>query len=374
MSRRALLIISDSPMWKVGGKVFVFEPTLREVEWLADCFETITWIGYNFGEEPKLFARPTVKRNIEFIPLDPITGGSSFSNKLAIVPKLPVLWITLIRAIRQHHNIHTRGPSVPALIAILFSLFDSGRTYWHKYAGNWIQQKAPRAYALQRFLLRRCRHAVSVNGQWPGEPSHIISLENPCFTEAELKVAWQTTRKIKTDGIVLCFVGALTPAKGIWEFLRAIPRLLHAERIEKIYIAGDGVLRAHLEEFAATLNVAIIFLGNIKRERINQLYQESDVIVLPSANEGFPKVIAEASAFGCLPVVSNVSSINQYINDGINGVLLPDTGEDSIASAIDLLLNDPDQRNAMVKELTTLASLFTYEGYCARVCSEIFKI
>lgn len=373
MSDKNLLIISDSPMWKVNDKVFVFEPTLREVEWLADYFDKITWIGYNFGPEPKTFARLSSKSNIEFVPLDHITGGASFFEKIKMLPQLPTLGIIVIRAIRQHRYVHTRGPSVPALIAILYSHVDKARTYWHKYAGNWIQQNAPLAYAFQRFLLRRCNHIVSVNGYWPGEPPHVISLENPCFTQAELNVAWQTKREFKIDRVSLCFVGALTPAKGIWEFLRAISLLENIERIDKVYIAGDGVLRQRLEEYSDGLKVQVVFLGNVKREQINQLYKESDVIVLPSANEGFPKVIAEASAFGCIPVVSDVSSISQYIRNGVNGVLLPNTKEETVAMAIDFLLSNINLRISMAKELTTLATLFTYERYCQYVCNEIFK-
>jgi len=374
MHKVRLLIISDSPMWKLDNKVFVFEPTLREVEWLADNFESITWIGFNFGSLHKSFARETIKSNVNFIPLRHATGGSSFVEKLKILPHLPLLCAKLIKIILQHQYVHTRGPSVPALIAILFSYFDRNRNYWHKYAGNWMQKDAPCAYALQRYLLRKSKHIVSVNGHWPGDPTHVLNLENPCIAEVELETAFHTRKNISTDRIVLCFIGALTPSKGIWEFLRAIFLLKYKDKIETVYIAGDGPDRNELEILAGTLKMSIQFLGNLKRNEINLVYQRSDIIVLPTANEGFPKVIAEAAAFGCVPIVSDVSSIGQYIKDGVNGILLTNIKPESIARAIDLLLKDSQKRQSMSKVLPSMATLFTYERYCKRVVSEIYKL
>lgn len=368
---RRLLIISDSPMWKVEeGRVFVFEPTLREVEYLAGMFSHITWIGYNHGRNPKGLARLTDKPNISFFPLASVSGGETLFEKMSILPRLPKLWRTLSHAIRSNDYIHTRGPSVPALIAVLQSYCDKKRRYWHKYAGNWKQRNAPLAYGLQRHLLRRCPHIVTVNGYWRDEPANIVNLENPCLTDRELKEAadYRNQRSFR-ETVNLCFVGALTRGKGIWEFLRAISLLSHKEKIGQVCIAGDGPLRPELEAFAATLEVPVFFLGSIRREEINRLYERSDLIVLPTVSEGFPKVVAEAAAFGCIPIVSDVSSISQHIKTGVNGVLLSDRTPEAVAGAIDGLSTNMSMRINMVRNLKELPSLFTYERYCRRLCS-----
>ena len=48
----------------------------------------------------------------------------------------------------------------------------------------------------------------------------------------------------------------------------------------------------------------ILMLGALNREEIFQIYKESHAIILLSKSEGFPKVIMEAGAFGCVPIVS----------------------------------------------------------------------
>jgi glycosyltransferase involved in cell wall biosynthesis len=361
-------------MWKVAEEVFVFEPTLREVEWLTKVFNHITWIGYDYGSKPKTFARPTLNEKIRFIPIRHVTGGSSLIAKFKILPHLPRICYMMIKAILRHEHIHTRGPSVPALIAVLFSCIDRKRFYWHKYAGNWKQTGAPAAYAFQRFILHRCKHTVSVNGLWPGQSRNIINLENPCLTQVEVREAakWKSN-KIDRTVFTLCFVGSLTLGKGIWEFLRALSLLKTKEKLASIWIAGDGPDRKDLENFASTLKLSVQFFGNVKRQEVNHIYQQSDAIILPSASEGFPKVVAEAAAFGCIPIVSDVSSISQYVHDGKNGILLRDTKPETIARAIDQLLTDNDKRIQMIQEATLIAPLFTYERYCTRLRSEILR-
>lgn len=371
----SLLIISDTPMWQTTDGVKVFEPTLREVEWLAEMFDRITWIGYGHENAPQNFARSTFQPNINFIVLPYAVGGSSWLQKLKIIPFIPMMMVTILRQIRENSNIHTRGPSVPALLSILASYLDRSRTYWHKYAGNWKQDPAPWAYALQRFLLRHNPHKVSVNGTWPGEPPTIINLENPCLTNQEFVAGRESAaQKSNTGFLNLCFVGALKPAKGIHYFIQSLSLLTHKHKIGQVYIAGDGPDRLTLQQEASSLPITVSFLGNIKRGEINNVYRNSHIIVLPSATEGFPKVIAEAAAFGCIPIVSDVSSISQYVKNGINGLLLENTKPKTIAKALDQLLYNDEIRKSMAIKLVDLAELFTYDRYCMRVRDEILEL
>lgn len=372
-----LLIISDSPMWgREDGTCYVFEPTLREVEALAKLFRKIKWIGYCHGAEPKAFARiPAYGNNIEIILLPYAVGGKSLFQKLRLIPFLPKLILVIFNHVRKSKFIHTRGPSVPALITILISYFDRSRTYWHKYAGNWRQVPAPFAYAIQRSLLRRNPHVVTVNGVWPREPRNILNFENPCLTEVELSDATKMIpNKPTVELINICFVGALNVAKGIHQFIESLFLISNTKNIGKVYIVGDGPEMEVLAKRVVDLNLEIVFTGNIKRDKINEVYFDSHIIVLPSQSEGFPKVIAEAAAFGCVPIVSNVSSIGQYVIDGKNGILLPEISANAIAKAINELLKGSEKLWLMQSEIVKISSLFTFERYVERVEREIFHI
>lgn len=370
-----LLIVSDSPMWgEKDGLCYVFEPTLREVEELAKLFRKIKWIGYCHGPEPKTFARTPACSNIEIILLPDAVGGKSLFQKLKLIPFLPKLILVIFKHIRKSKYIHTRGPSVPALIAILISYFDRSRTYWHKYAGNWRQAPAPFAFAIQRFLLRRNPHVITVNGLWPGEPMNVINFENPCLSELELADANKMIpNKPTVESINICFVGALVAAKGIHQFVESLFLISNTKKIGKVYIVGDGSERESLEKKVLELGLQIEFTGNIKRDKINDVYFNSHIIVLPSQSEGFPKVIAEAAAFGCVPIVSNVSSIGQYVMDSKNGILLLECSAKTIAKAINAFLNDPVKLLLMQSEIIKISPLFTFARYLERVQNEVFN-
>lgn len=368
----SLLIISDTAMWQVDKQTWVFEPTLREVEWLADMFKQVTWIGYGQPGIPKSFARASEKINIDFVLLPYAVGGNSFIQKLKILPFVPKLIFVILKNIRRHTYVHTRGPSVPALIAIIISYVDRVRVYWHKYAGNWIQNPTPKAYEFQRFLLRYNPHKVSINGSWKSNPSNFLNLENPCLTNAELQDANNfANRKPVSHHLSLCFVGAIIPAKGTRQFIEALSLIKDKSKIKEVFIVGDGTEREELELMANQIDITIHFLGYLKRDAINDVYKKSDIIVLPSAAEGFPKVLAEASAFGCIPMVTRISSIDQYIKQGEQGLLLQDNRSLTIARVLDSILEGKFDLPTMKKKALELSSLFTYERYCFRVQNEI---
>lgn len=355
-------------MWRVGAEIWVFEPTLREVEYISRLFAHVTWIGFDHGTRPDRSARSTVRGNIRFLLLPCARGGKALWQKLKIVRHLPGIFAIVVRQILLHTHVHTRAPSVPALFAICVSYFDLYRTYWHKYAGNWVQRPLPWAYALQRFLLRHGPHTVTVNGIWPGEPANVISLENPCLTEDELAIAnGHAAGRTDSGQISLCFVGALVAAKGVHQLMDALSFIKQKQRVNHVFFAGNGSERVALEFKAQALGVPVSFLGSLAREELNRVYQVADVIVLPSATEGFPKVIAEAAAFGCVPIVTNISAIGQYVKHGKNGLLLSVPDPVLIAEAIDSILDGTYDLSKLRKQTVLSSSQFTYEQFVAKI-------
>lgn len=91
---------------------------------------------------------------------------------------------------------------------------------WYKYAGNWNQKKPPLGYALQRTFLKNQSRVVTINGRWPNQPTHCLTFENPCLTNADRAIGMEV---IKNKSYLLpysfCFVGRLEDEKGYSELL-----------------------------------------------------------------------------------------------------------------------------------------------------------
>lgn len=111
------------------------------------------------------------------------------------------------------------------------------------------------------------------------------------------------------------FVGRLSKEKGIDVLVEAFNKLPNI----KIHVVGDGDLRQDLERIA---NDNIIFHGIKPREFIKNQLAKSRALIFPSIwYEGLPNTIIEAFSSGTPVIASDISNINQIIDNTNNGIL-----------------------------------------------------
>jgi len=78
--------------------------------------------------------------------------------------------------------------------------------------------------------------------------------------------------------------------------------------------------------------------------------------------------------FGCLPIVSNISSIGHYVKDKINGLLLDSISKESLLEEIRVLLSmsDSDYSKMIMLQKKELEK-FTFKYYNIRISKEILN-
>ena len=145
---------------------------------------------------------------------------------------------------------------------------------------------------------------------------------------------------IHPDAPVLISVGRLSRQKGHRYLLAAIPGVLACFPQAVLLIVGDGPQRADLEQQARHLGVetSVRFLGT--RDDVYHLLAAADVFVLPSVSEGMPMALLEALGMGVAVVASNLTGIADVIEDGRHGLLTTPGKPDSLAHAVNRLLED----------------------------------
>jgi glycosyltransferase involved in cell wall biosynthesis len=73
----------------------------------------------------------------------------------------------------------------------------------------------------------------------------------------------------------------------------------------------------------------INFYGNISNEeKISEIYSKAHVLILTSTTEGFPMVIMEAMAHGCIILSTAVGDIPYHVKDKENGFLFSNTNDE----------------------------------------------
>jgi glycosyltransferase involved in cell wall biosynthesis len=135
---------------------------------------------------------------------------------------------------------------------------------------------------------------------------------------------------INTNFTVL-FLGFLIESKGILDILKTAD--LTKETNITYYIFGKGELDYKVVEYSSQ-NPKVIYGGWIDGIEKEDFLKKSDILFLPSYNEGLPIVILEALSYS-LPVVSTkISGIPEQIIDGVNGYLLDSADVEGFARKI----------------------------------------
>ncbi|MDN5205382.1 glycosyltransferase family 4 protein [Fulvivirgaceae bacterium BMA10] len=372
-----LLIVSDTPMWKTEQGNLALEPVVREIENFYPIFNRITWIGFRHSNaDIQNGAVKIEKASVNFVFL-PNIGGSGILEKIKILFRVPGYFLVVLSQIKKHHVIHSRGPSIPALFSLIISFFYKKPIFWYKYAGNWDHPKPPLSYRVQREILKKAKNTIgTINGKWKNQAEHLLTFENPTFTEKELSVAKNIAMQKSFEGkLTLVFVGRIEVLKGFDLLLQALSKFGPEDDLEHVYFVGGGARKAYFEEMAKDLlSISYEFTGALKRDALNEIYAKAHIFCLPSLSEGFPKVLAESAAFGCVPIVSDLSCIGQYIMHNKNGILLQNINAEEIELSLSMLIKNKGKLKEMSDQVNKITEKFTYEYYNNRISKDLLKL
>jgi glycosyltransferase involved in cell wall biosynthesis len=142
-------------------------------------------------------------------------------------------------------------------------------------------------------------------------------------------------------------IGSLTRVKGHHIFIRAARRALDLGAEALFAIVGEGeeepALRRLVKELG--LQYQVTFSPHIPSRR--QLYGTFDMIVVPTLRGGVGSTALEAMSMGRPVIASAVGEILHVIQDGKNGVLVPEGDVEALAQAIVDLISRPEYRAAL---------------------------
>jgi colanic acid/amylovoran biosynthesis glycosyltransferase len=138
---------------------------------------------------------------------------------------------------------------------------------------------------------------------------------------------------------ILC-VGRLVPSKGQLILLRACGLLLARGYSLQVRLVGAGPDRQYLEAFAAQKGLPVLFEGARNHEETRQLIARADIFALASFAEGVPVALMEAMAMEVPCVSTCIAGIPELIREELDGLLVPASSADALASAIQRLIED----------------------------------
>jgi teichuronic acid biosynthesis glycosyltransferase TuaC len=144
----------------------------------------------------------------------------------------------------------------------------------------------------------------------------------------------------------LLIVGNLLRGKGQELVLRAMARLKARHPHLQCKMIGEGADRERFAQLARDLGLGdqVHFLGRRSRSEVAAAMRDCTVFVLPSRYEGLGCVYLEAMACGKPVIGCRGQGIDEIIEHGVNGWLIPIDGLDELEQGLHILLGDSDRR------------------------------
>lgn len=190
---------------------------------------------------------------------------------------------------------------------------------------------------------------------------------------AQARAELRASHGIRGEAIVL-FAGRLDRRKGLFVLLEAFADLERSWPGAALVLAGTGPHRTALEALCRERGLQHVhFLGAVPHQEMPRLYGLADVLVLPSVSTGLQLwgaevwgfVVAEAMACGVPCVVTDrVGCADDLVEDGVNGLVVPEGEPASLAAAMRGLLADEPRRRRLADAARQHIGAFGHDAAC----------
>ncbi len=177
------------------------------------------------------------------------------------------------------------------------------------------------------------------------------------------------------DPLIVC-VTRLKKYKGAHLLLRAMPKVIREVPGARLVLGGKGDYEPKLHALTRKLDLedAVEFAGFVSLEEKANLNRRAQVVVNPSAKEGWGLTVIEANACGTPVVAADVQGLRDSVKDGETGLLYPHSDVDAMADTIVKLLKDKGLRTRLGKRSLAWSKEFTWDKAADKVEAKIGRI
>jgi glycosyltransferase involved in cell wall biosynthesis len=140
------------------------------------------------------------------------------------------------------------------------------------------------------------------------------------------------------------------PLYNIGEIIEAYERVARDRPGARLVVAHGGSLTAELSRRAASSAGRIEFVGFVDRTALRSAMTEAHIFLSVPSSDGTSVALLQAMATGCFPIVSDLPSQRELIEDGVNGFRVPVHRPDILAERLKQALVDPTLRRAAAEQ------------------------
>jgi glycosyltransferase involved in cell wall biosynthesis len=196
-------------------------------------------------------------------------------------------------------------------------------------------QRAARVIATSRYSAERAQEFYGLR-QTPTVVPELIDL-------AEWRRLLGEPQPAENSRFTVLFVGRFYRRKRVEILLRAAAALRGRISNLEIRLVGGGPCAPQLRSLSTALRLdgTVTFLGDVSRSQLIAEYNRTDLVCLPSVQEGFGIVLLEAMAAGKPIVAARAAAIPEVAP---HGVLVDPESPEALAAGIDELHRSSEKR------------------------------
>ena len=159
----------------------------------------------------------------------------------------------------------------------------------------------------------------------------------------------------------MLFVGGVGVRKGVPRLLDVFASLKGQAELRIVGRAEPG-----MEPILAKAGARVRVLGALSGTDLAAEYRTADIFCLPSLEEGFGLVVAEAMAAGLPIVASDATAAIELVRPGVEGLTFPAGDDVGLKDALETMIADKPGREAMGAAARERIGEFTWDATAAR--------
>lgn len=168
---------------------------------------------------------------------------------------------------------------------------------------------------------------------------------------------------------LLLYLGRLKRYKRIDLIVLAFARVLRTHQQARLIIAGQGDARPMLEKLVRHLGIeqSVEFAGFVADADKCDLFRRAWVHMLTSPKEGWGITNIEAAACGTPTIASDAPGLRDSVVHGVTGYLVPHGDVSAIATRLQEVIDNQEQRSRLSAQALTFAQQFGWNTTADRM-------